>query len=104
MVSFNEENLMFEYPKTQIKRKSLEKSKIRIRDSTPGLRNKGMKSKLSYHRKNNNSLYQKEVDRLSGYSNKSVTKTRKNTLNSFDKSDYTDAETIVSKQKSQISK
>lgn len=99
IMTFNEKNLMFEYPKQPIKPRTLEKSKIKVNNSPEGIRNNRVNSKIS----NNNSAM-KNIQPFADQSSpsnfgKTLDKKNKDTMISFDKSDYTDADSMFIKSK-----
>jgi hypothetical protein len=100
IMTFNEKNLMFEYPKQSVQQRTLEKSKIKIRSSPEQLqRNRIFKHHFSLQKSNAEDLNPQGDDQLVDYLTKTIERDRKETMISFDKSEYTEADTTFAKTK-----
>lgn len=94
VLTFNEKNLMFEYPKQPIKPMTLEKTKIKIRESPDARRNNQMVKKLSNRQRMMSQYNPQEDTSPTDYMLNTMEK-NKNTMLSFDRSDYTEADSMI---------
>lgn len=104
IMAFNEKNLMFEYPKQTsqpTQQRALEKSQIKIRHSPGSLhRNRKDNHRFSVRRNIIDELNPQDDDQSVDMLAQTLVKNKKDTMISFQKSDYTEAETLFTKTKS----
>lgn len=98
-MTFNEKNLMFEYPKQPIKPRTLERSKIKVNNSPEGITSNRINTRISNHKSSTKNMHPLTEQTSPNNFGKTLDKKNKNTMISFDKSDYTDSDSIFVKSK-----